>query len=92
MIGVDCGRAGIVVPDRDPRHYEADAGQRRLDALLGGVVTRTARTPSGGRHYYFRPPVGVEVGSSVSLFVPGVDVRGRGGYVIVPPSPGVAGV
>lgn len=39
-------------------------------------------TPSGGLHYYFRP-TGAGNGAR---FLPGLDWRGAGGYVVAPPS------
>ncbi|WP_290608845.1 AAA family ATPase, partial [Janthinobacterium sp.] len=39
-------------------------------------------------HLIFLVPEGVEIRNSASRIAPGVDVRGEGGYVIVPPSPG----
>jgi Bifunctional DNA primase/polymerase, N-terminal len=55
---------------------------------LGGTLT--ADTPSGGRHLFLGAPPG-SVGSAVGV-LPGVDVRGEGGYVLVAPSLHVAGV
>ena len=42
-------------------------------------------TPSGGRHLYFRHP-GPRVPCSASKVGADLDIRGDGGYVIVPPS------
>src|SRR5262249_13771842 len=43
-----------------------------------------ALTPSGGRHLYFRDPGNVR--NSTDKLAVGVDVRGDGGYVVLPPS------
>jgi hypothetical protein len=49
--------------------------------------TLTAETPSGGRHFYFRfPDTEPPLGNTVGKIGPGIDTRGEGGYVIVPPS------
>jgi putative DNA primase/helicase len=45
--------------------------------------TLTVVTPSGGKHYYFLHVVGVR---NRQGFWPGLDVRGDGGYVMIPPS------
>lgn len=45
-----------------------------------------ARTPRGGEHHYFKYPEGALVRCSAGKLAPGVDVRGNGGYVIVPDS------
>lgn len=49
--------------------------------------TLRIRTPSGGVHLYYRG----RAPSSARRLGPGVDVRGQGGYVLLPPSV-VAGV
>jgi replicative DNA helicase len=49
--------------------------------------TTRVSTPSGGMHIFLRAPKGVKIKNSVSdALGDGVDVRGHGGYVIVPPS------
>ena len=53
--------------------------------LLGGWID--VRSPSGGEHrYYLRTGVGSSIG-----WAPGVDIKGEGGYVIVPGSETKAG-
>jgi hypothetical protein len=48
--------------------------------------TTTAESPSGSRHFYFAwPPTGI-IKLSEGKLGPGIDVRGEGGMVIVPPS------
>lgn len=87
MIGVPTGSAsGIVVIDVDC-HGEANGmpwwheNQSRMPA------TRRHRTKSGGLHLVFLAP-SETIKNSASRIARGVDVRGEGGYVIVPPSPG----
>lgn len=81
-VGVATG-AGVVVIDVDV----GGGGQDNWDALCegsaGGVCCRTG---SGGQHLWYRLPEGVRVQCSVSKLCRGVDVRGDGGYVVVPPS------
>lgn len=57
-------------------------------------VTLTVMTgrASGGAHFWYRAPEGVEIRNCVGLhggrgIGPGVDVRGKGGLAILPPSP-----
>ncbi len=45
-------------------------------------ATYTVKSPSGGRHLYFHGSLPASAGS----LAPGVDTRGRGSYVLVPPS------
>lgn len=74
-IGIATGD-GLVVVDVDPRN--------------GGVVdpawpaTLTARTASGGWHFYYR--VEEEIKTSHGGMAPGVDLKAAGGYVVAPPS------
>ncbi|WP_299022458.1 DUF3987 domain-containing protein [uncultured Photobacterium sp.] len=42
-------------------------------------------TPSGGRHYFFRIPDGIEISNRAGI-IDGVDIRGEGGYVVISPS------
>lgn len=81
------GAARLVVLDIDPK----DGGFESLDALLAkhGQLppTPTVETGSGGRHYYFEAPDGLEIPrNSASLLGAGLDVRGEGGQVVAPPS------
>jgi hypothetical protein len=48
--------------------------------------TRTAVSPSGSQHYYFKHPAGRTIRNRTNCPVPGVDVKGEGGMVIAPPS------
>lgn len=71
--------SGLYVVDQD------DGGAEAI-AALHLPRTRTIRTPSGGAHYYFRLPAGVDLGNTCRALGPGVDTRGTGGYVLAPPS------
>lgn len=74
-IGIATGRE-IVVVDVDPRNGGA------VDP--GWPETLTARTASGGRHFYYR--VKEKVRNSNSGIAPGVDVKSDNGYVVAAPS------
>jgi len=87
LIGVPTGRpSGIVALDLD-RKPDRDGvawAREHQDAL---PRTRAHRTPSGGLHLLFK--LGTEdIRNSAGKIAPGVDVRGTGGYIIFPPSPG----
>lgn len=88
LIGVSTGPAsGFVAVDVDTK--EGKRGAEWLGRHAAAIpATKTHRTVSGGLHLLFRQPESVEISNSQSGIAPGVDVRGRGGYVIVPPSPG----
>jgi hypothetical protein len=49
-------------------------------------TTLTVNTGGGGRHYYFAWPDDGSIGNRTKLHELPIDVRGDGGYVIVPPS------
>jgi hypothetical protein len=86
-IGVPTGeRSGLLVLDIDPRGGgpESLAALERQSGAL--PATARARTGSGGVHLFFKYPLREEVRNSAGLLGPGLDVRGEGGYVVVPPS------
>lgn len=48
--------------------------------------TLTAESGGGGVHLFFAAPIGVRVKNSAGRIAPRVDVRGAGGYIVLPPS------
>jgi hypothetical protein len=82
-IGIATSNA--VVVDSDPRHG-GDESLAELEGRYGGLPdTWRAQTAHGGDHFWFDPG-SVVVRNSASKLGPGLDVRGRGGYVVAPPS------
>ena len=76
--------SGIVVVDIDPRHGGA-ASLGDLEARHGALPeTVESVTGGSGRHLYFAYP-GRDVRNRAGL-APGIDLRGDGGCIIVPPS------
>src|SRR5688572_1752818 len=76
----------LVVVDVDPKNDGPDS-LAELESKYGDLPgTLRAITPSGGTHYYFRGPDNVR--NSASRLGTGIDIRGTGGYVVIPPSPG----
>lgn len=76
--------SGLVVIDIDPRHGGTES-LAKMEARHGPLPeTIEANTGGGGRHVYFAHP-GHEVRNRVGL-APGIDLRGDGGCIIVPPS------
>jgi hypothetical protein len=47
--------------------------------------TLQAKTPRGGTHFYFRKPEDIEIKNTTNL-APGIDIRGRGGFVVAYPT------
>lgn len=81
-IGLDCGRAGVVVVDVDPRHGGDEAWRKLIDEH-GLEIEQTMQidTPRGGRHFYYKVD-GQQIRNGT--LGEGVDVRGDGGYVVLP--------
>lgn len=90
LIGVPTGsQSGLIIIDVDIRADRSGMVwlEKNSEAL---PQTRTHKTRTGGLHLVFKEPADVEIRNSASRIAPGVDVRGEGGYVIFPPSPGYA--
>ncbi|MDP9799015.1 hypothetical protein J2S43_007527 [Catenuloplanes nepalensis] len=85
QLAVRTGAAsGLVVIDVDPAH---DGMDTLLGLIEAGLTPPTARvvTGSGGLHLYYAHP-GRSIPNSQSALGPGIDVRGDGGYAVLPPS------
>jgi hypothetical protein len=82
-IAVPTGRrSGVLGLDVDH-----PAGLDALEAEHGQLPeTRTHSTGSGGMHLIFAYPEGSDIRNSARKLGEGLDVRGEGGYIIVPPS------
>lgn len=81
--------SGFWVLDLDRGHGDVDGVEvfKAYCAEHGQAFPKTLmqRTPSGGIHLFFKAPAGVEIITKAGI-LPGVDVRGDGGYVIIAPS------
>ncbi len=76
-IGVVTGKiSNLIVVDIDPRHGGTEEDFKE-------VQTIKSATGGGGWHYYFQYVEGVQNSANIK---PGIDIRGEGGYVVVPPS------
>ena len=85
-IGMPTGApSGTVIVDVDPRH-NGEESIEELQAAYGELPdTPESHTGGGGRHIVFAHPGG-HVPCSQSKVAPGVDIKGDGGYVVLPPS------
>lgn len=92
-IGLATEANKLAVIDVDPAH----GGNETLDSLthwcqqkhgIDLLATHTVRTGSGGLHLYYQaPPGNIKTGAGTfGPKAPGIDTRGRGGYVVAPPS------
>ena len=83
---------GLVVLDFDKAHggYESKV---QFETRYGRLPrTRAHQTGGGGLHLLYRNPNGRGVRNTVGLAgFSGIDLRGDGGYIIVPPSPHPSG-
>lgn len=89
MIGMPTGsKSGIVVLDVDVKNDVNGLETLKDNGWLEEIPESTVEveTPSGGRHYYFEAPVNTEIRNSAGKIGPGLDVRGEGGFIILPPS------
>jgi putative DNA primase/helicase len=77
---------GILALDFDCKH-----GQPGLETLAELVKkglpinTLNSTTPTGGKHYLYTLPEGLKFGNRASA-LPGLDIRGDSGYIVVAPS------
>lgn len=86
-IGIATGAgSGVDVLDLDCTNDVKDNGLAvltNLEAVYGQIHAPTVVTGGGGQHLYFEHADGVQ---NRAKMLPGIDVRGDGGYVVAPPS------
>ena len=90
MIGMPTGpRTGrwVLDPDVDAsKNKNGLAELAKLTAQYGPLpATLSCSTPRGGTHFHFKWN-GADIHNSDSRIAPSLDVRGDGGYVVLPPS------
>ena len=84
--------SGFDVLDVDPRHGGDDSLDELERSHPGLPPTVESLTGGGGRHILFSHHAGVRnKAGGFSGFGSGLDVRGEGGYILVPPSGHVSG-
>ena len=86
---IDLAKSDLIVVDLDRRPNGPDGVNHFCELArthgdeLGNIPV--VATPSGGFHVYYRQPVGLALGNAEgSLKGKGINIRGRGGYVIAP--------
>jgi len=85
LIGVPTGSpSGISVVDIDVNDGKAGAEWLNTNKERLGV-TQIVQTQSGGWHYYYKHEDGITNKAGISRCI---DIRGTGGYIIMPPSRG----
>lgn len=79
--------AGWCVVDIDVGEgKEGEATWGALTEAHAAPPTREVRTPKGGRHLYYEGSLPPTQGNLKNGLGPGVDTRGQGSYVLIPPS------
>lgn len=82
-IGIHCGGSGLLALDLDTYKDCFDGGGILFRA---DEETVTNLTGAGGTHLLYRMPEGRKYTNMTGNLPPGIDVRGQGGYIVVPPS------
>ncbi|MFI2366606.1 bifunctional DNA primase/polymerase [Promicromonospora sp. NPDC019610] len=97
-IGIACGPSGLLVIDTDTRKTGDELGHVATgEESLAGIVstadgaslpqTWTVATPSGGVHrYYTTEHLTTPLGNTAGRLGDLIDTRGKGGYVVTPPT------
>jgi hypothetical protein len=89
LIGMPMGPAsGVFAIDIDTAEDHADgtAEWETITAEHGEIDTREHITATGGRHLILKYDDDQPIGCSRGLLPDGIDVKGRGGYIVMPPS------
>lgn len=92
-VGLATGEpSGIWALDIDPRHNGNESLAQLVEQHGPLPNTVEAITGAGGRHFLFQLPNGASPKIKCAAGVlPGVDIRGQGGYIVVAPSLHVSG-
>jgi putative DNA primase/helicase len=74
-----------LIIDIDPDH---NGSLEALETIVGKLPkTRIHKTGSGGFHIIFKQPNGYDIRNTVKMIgLAGIDRRGNGGYIVLPPS------
>lgn len=90
-IGLACGeQSGIWVLDIDGKLGEADLAY--LESVNGKLPKTPCVKTANGRHFFFKYPKNQKITNRAKIVphtdnaIGGIDVRGGGGYVVLPPS------
>ncbi len=90
LLGMPTGKmSGYCILDVDDKNGHDGSGSLHALEQQHGKLPDTwiTLTPSGGFHYWFKYP-GQHIQTSAGKIGQGLDIRGDGGYVIIPPSAG----
>lgn len=85
--GLPASDNGLVIVDLDVNKETGEnTGLNTLLELLHGREPKTfaVKSPSGGRHYYFKSKEAGRFKNQARQIGQGIDIRARGGYVVAP--------
>jgi len=88
-IGLNCGKSGLVVIDTDRHSTTADGVTLWRELCMKHSIpddTLTVHTGGKGMHLYYRPAPGQIITNSDNGLPAGINIRGKGGQVVLPPS------
>jgi replicative DNA helicase len=86
-VGLATGRrSGVFALDVDAGHGGKETLAAHIAKFGPFPPTPTSNTGGGGHHYLFIYPPNVEIRNSAGRLGQGLDVRGEGGYIVLPPS------
>lgn len=89
-IGMPTGeRSGVVVLDVDAGHggFTSLSAMQERPGYEPLPATRKAISGGGGLHLYYAYPKDRHIGNKAQLgHLSGIDIRGQGGYIVLPPS------
>jgi hypothetical protein len=86
-VGMATGQAaGVWVLDVDAKTGGAETLMDWSSEGLDVPETMLQKTGGGGRQYFFTNPAGLVVRCNAGIVGNGIDIRGDGGYVVLPPS------
>ncbi len=84
-LGIITGQiSGVCAVDLDKDKKEFDE-KIELEYFSDSLLTPISKTPSGGRHLYFRTPNGTRIGPKTGI-LPAIDLRCDDSYIVAPPS------
>lgn len=78
---------GLAVIDFDAKSGGLASKEKIIEKYGPLPLTRVHKTGGGGEHWIYRQPNGTSIRNTTKVLgFPGVDLRGTGGYIVVPPS------
>lgn len=85
-VGIVTGKESkIFVLDQDDKD-QGNLSLSKLESKYGALPPTLTQRTGNGMHYFFEMPDTLELSNSAKKVAPGIDIRGKGGYVVAAPS------